>query len=821
MQLRPHQTRALDMLKYSLGKGHMRPMVQAPTGFGKCLDPQTKVIFYDGSVRPVSEIKAGDTLLGDDNTPRTVLAVSRGESMMYKITPVKGDSWRCNENHILTLVSSGDLSIASKGEVIDIDLPVYLELNKTAKHCLKQFAVGFDGWSDADFSLDPYFVGLWLGDGSRRSPIIHNPDSEIISYLCQYGYEIGVPVKSYHDVDNKKCASWRFTTERGAPNPVWNCLKEFLIQDEKYIPLKYLTSSKNQRSRLLAGLLDTDGYYHNGSFEICQKSKPLSDAICILARSLGFRVINSIKLVNECEYQRLTITGDFRNLPLRVARKRPENYGANRNPLRTGFSVEPDGYGDYVGIVVDGNNRFLLADFTVVHNTVLGQAIVNGALAKGNRVIFCVPAVSLIDQTVQSFWNAGIRDIGVIQADHAMTNPSMPIQVASIQTLHRRQIPDADVVIVDEAHRWFKFYERWMKLWDAVPFVGLSATPWTKGLGKYYDDLIIAATTQELIDAGYLSDFRVYAPSHPDLSKVKIRAGDYAEDQLAQVMNENTLVGDAVSDWKQRGENRPTLCFCVDRAHAKHMQERFKAAGVPTGYIDAYTDREEREDIRKKFHSGELKVVCNVGCLTTGVDWDVRCIVLCRPTKSEILFTQIIGRGLRTADGKEDCIILDHSDTHLRLGFVTDIHHEKLDDGQERKNAKAEPRERLPKECPSCSFLKPAKVHECPACGFKPEKQTDVQAGEGKLEELKRKKKTNREMTSDEKARFYGELKTWAKDKGYSEGWASHKYKEKTGVWPNSYRGAPPVEVSEATKSWIISQQIKYAKSKAKRGAAA
>ena len=118
---------------------------------------------------------------------------------------------------------------------------------------------------------------------------------------------------------------------------------------------------------------------------------------------------------------------------------------------------------------------------------------------------------------MKSFAREGIYDVGVIQANHEMTNPSMPIQVASVQTLQKRDIPLADIVLIDEAHRWFKFYGEWMQLWNNVPFVGLSATPWTKGLGKHFDDLIIAATTQDLIDNGYLSDFRVYAPSHPEV----------------------------------------------------------------------------------------------------------------------------------------------------------------------------------------------------------------------------------------------------------------------------------------------------------------
>lgn len=447
--------------------------------------------------------------------------------------------------------------------------------------------------------------------------------------------------------------------------------------------------------------------------------------------------------------------------------------------------------------------------------TKIAAAVVRGARNKGNRVIFCVPAISLIDQTVQSFYDEGLTDVGVIQANHPLTDYAKPIQVASIQTLQSRslgKIPHADVVVVDEAHKLFKFLPRWMAAWNSTPFIGLSATPWTRGLGKYYDDLIVAATTQELIDKNYLSPFRVFAPSHPDLSGVKTVAGDYHEGQLSEAMNQGALVADVVKTWQEHGEDRPTLCFGVDRAHAKSLQARFQAAGVSTGYIDAFTDLEARKAIAKQFHAGEIRVVCNVGCLTTGVDWDVRCIVLCRPTKSEILFTQIIGRGLRTAEGKEDCLILDHSDTHLRLGFVTDIYHEKLDDGKERTASKTERQEPLPKECKSCHFLKPPKVHQCPACGFKPEKQSDVEHIDGELKELRAKRKLNREYSSEEKRSFYGQLKEYGRTMAYKPGWADNKYKEKFGVWPNAHKGAPLVEPTTEVMNWIKHTQIKYAK---------
>lgn len=302
--------------------------------------------------------------------------------------------------------------------------------------------------------------------------------------------------------------------------------------------------------------------------------------------------------------------------------------------------------------------RPLLQAPTGAGKTRIAAEIIKGAYRKGNRVLFVVPALSLIDQSVSAFESEGILDVGVIQAAHERTDPTCRVQVASVQTLMKRTMPACDIAIVDECHKWFQWFETWFR--DAQhPIIGLSATPWTKGLGKHYDDLIIAATTRELIDAGYLSKFRTFAPSHPDLTGVRTKAGDYHEGDLSKAMDQTALVADVVTTWLQRGENRPTLCFCVDRAHAKHVQQQFEAAGVPTGYIDAFTEREEREEIAGRFRRGEVKIVCNVGVLTTGIDWDVRCLILARPTKSEILFTQIIGRGLRTADGKQDCIARD------------------------------------------------------------------------------------------------------------------------------------------------------------------
>jgi len=333
-----------------------------------------------------------------------------------------------------------------------------------------------------------------------------------------------------------------------------------------------------------------------------------------------------------------------------------------------------------------GNKRPLLQAPTGFGKTLTAAHIIARALERDYRVVFTVPALSLVEQTADAFRKEGIDCVGVLQGDHALTDPSQPVQICSIQTLARREKPEAALVIVDEAHRMFESVNAWMShpAWADVPFVGLSATPWSRGLGKYYDDLIVAARAAELIEAGFLSPFVVYAPSQPDLTDVRTVAGEFYQGELADACNKSTLVGDVVATWLARGENRPTLAYGVDRAHAEHLQQRFLEAGIAAEYIDAFTDNAVRERIFRRFRAGVTKIITNCATLTTGVDLDVRCIIDAKPTKSEILFVQTIGRGLRTAPGKDKLIVLDHAGNHLRLGMVTDIHHEHLDAGERR-----------------------------------------------------------------------------------------------------------------------------------------
>lgn len=458
----------------------------------------------------------------------------------------------------------------------------------------------------------------------------------------------------------------------------------------------------------------------------------------------------------------------------------------------------------------NGSSRPVLEMPTGAGKTRLAAEIITRALVRGKRVCFTVPAITLINQTVEAFESEGILCLGVIQAAHPRTDPDQPVQVASVQTLMRRDLPEFDLVLVDECHLQFEFIEQWMERCPETIFVGLSATPWARGMANHWDRLVKPTSMAELIELGFLSPFRVYAPSHPDLSKVRTQAGDYHEGELAEVMGDAQLVADVVTTWKQLAENRPTLVFAVDRAHARKLQEQFGLAGVRMGYCDANTDIVERHHLFKRVARGELAGIVNIGTLTTGVDADIRCIVMARPTKSEILFVQCIGRGLRTASGKADCLILDHSDNHLRLGFVTDIHHDALIAKGQRTKGTKEREVPLPRECPKCHALKPAKVRQCPECGFAPQRQCDVEIGDGKLAELKPGK---RRYTREQKQRFWSMAICLGEQRGKRKpfSYAKAMYKEKFGVWPkdlHDQRLCPDHEFLQYERS----RRIAYAK---------
>lgn len=465
-----------------------------------------------------------------------------------------------------------------------------------------------------------------------------------------------------------------------------------------------------------------------------------------------------------------------------------------------------------------GFRRTVLQMATGSGKTVTAAAMIEGALAKGRNVMFTVPRISLVDQAVSEFETQGIRDIGVIQADHPRADPDAPVQVASVDTLARRDLPPKQgLVICDECHMQSKSVLQMMREWPDTFFVGLSATPWAKGMGRVWQDLQIPVTINDLIEAGYLSTFTAFAPDVPDMSGVKKSQGDYQEAGSAEKMTERKLVASIVETWLEKGENRPTLAFGVNRAHAGAMMAEFERAGIASGYCDAFTDRVEMGLLKRRFEAGEIKVVWSVRKMTTGVDWPVSCIIDAAPTASEMLHVQKIGRGLRVNPGTETCTVLDHAGNSLRLGLVTDIHHSRLDVSQKGEKATAVKAQKLPKPCVSCGTLHAGLI--CPACGHERKRVSSVEVEEGELVELTPKKAKD---TIEDKTRFYSMALWLDRERGKSGKLANGLYRGKYGVWADwrVKREARPMQPDAAFYNYEKSRRIAFGKRMAKQGAA-
>ena len=442
--------------------------------------------------------------------------------------------------------------------------------------------------------------------------------------------------------------------------------------------------------------------------------------------------------------------------------------------------------------------------------THVAKSIIKHGLMHGKRICFCVDRITLLDQTIDVFIDDQIK-LGVVQGDHPMSNTQHPVQVASLQTLARRGSSDwpiADLYIIDEAHVNYAIIQKMMYN-RVAKFVGLSATPFTRGLGLVWDSLVVATTTKELIGRGYLSEYEAYGPSTPNLVGVHRSGGDFAANALEERMN--VLTGGIVDHYKRMADGMKGLYFTPTVAYAQSLADEFSLKGVPADHVSGHDSEERRLDVLARYKSGEIKVITNCEVLTKGFDApDIMGGGLCRPTRSLALHIQMLGRFLRTHPDKEKVLILDHSGNIERLGYPDDDLPDTLDmDERPEPGEQEEREERLPWNCPECHHLVPVGTRQCPVCGFIARAQAEVEVKTGILKRLDNPNITERQQKQD----VYSQLLDHAHLNGYSPGWVAHKYREIFEVWP---RGMLAVRkpVSQELHGWIRHKQIAYAKRK-------
>lgn len=467
-----------------------------------------------------------------------------------------------------------------------------------------------------------------------------------------------------------------------------------------------------------------------------------------------------------------------------------------------------------------GNLVQMLMAPTGAGKTTIASAMKQGACLKGKRAFFIVDSLELVDQAAQRFHEDGL-EVGVIQGDHSWTDYSKPVQVCTIQTLRSRWSGLAehlkpDLVVIDEAHVLHKMHQEIIAdcVERKIPVVGLSATPFRKGLGRLFKRLVVSATLTELTEQGYLVPAHCYAPSIPDMKGVKTTAGgDWADEALAEVMGSAKIMGDVVTNWMQLAKGRQTVVFGCNVAHSRELARQFTQAGILAAHVDGYMDELERAKIIKNFRHGSIRVLCNVAVLTKGFDApETSCVVLARPTKSLMMHYQMMGRGLRTAEGKSDCIIIDHAGNCLRNGVPTEALPTELDDGagknSDRRERNKEKAERLPRPCPKCKHLFAASI--CPACGFKPQAHEDVEWVDGKLVPLGSSMK--RTFSTAEKHDIYAQLLGYAQQHMLKPGWAYFKCQEYCGSAPRDTKTIAAKQPTAEIEKWVRHINIKWAK---------
>lgn len=474
------------------------------------------------------------------------------------------------------------------------------------------------------------------------------------------------------------------------------------------------------------------------------------------------------------------------------------------NDLREGFK--------------QGHRAQLLYAPTGFGKTEVAIYLMKATAEKFNKAAIVLDRIVLVDQTSDRMAKYGIPH-GVYQADHKKYDINKLLQVCSAQTLERRDwIPELDLLIVDECHITREQTSEFIKNNPEVRVIGLTATPFTKGLGSLYTNVVNGSTTDWLVQNKWLCPLKVYISKEIDMTGAKKVAGEYSADDATE--RGIKISGDIVEAWAQKtielfGKPEKTIVFCSGVAHGADLVEQFARKGynfVSISYMD--NDEFKRAAI-EDFAKPDTKIhgLIATDILTRGFDVpDVKIGVSARPfSKSFSSHVQQMGRVMRAHESKEFALWLDHSGNYLRFRgdwdevYVYGV--KTLDETKER--ARREPSEKDKKEskCPSCGHLWPRGVDTCPACGHVKLKRNQVEVVSGTLEELIAEKKVAR----DEKQTFYSELVYIARSRNYSHGWVSHKYKEKFGVWPRGMIevGQPP---STKTSNWVMGKMIKWAR---------
>lgn len=708
--LRNYQKQASDAaVRLFTGKADKNGLIILPTG---CHAKGSSVLTSDGVCIKVEDVKVGDFLLGNDGTPRKVLELHNGVDDMYKVTPIKGEPFVVNGGHILHLYKTkeGKGYNSCQPRYDEISVKEYVVKSANYKHLHKLHRVSQIDFGNDKYLFDPYFVGLYLGDGCCINGLnITTQREEVVEYLREFArtYGLGFRAAEKRNGENK-AKSYFFPyafANNNTPNPLQVTIRglglEGKVAGDKFIPHQYKVASVEDRFSLLAGLLDTDAFYdkEKNTFEYCSKSKRLADDVVFVCRSLGFFAkIGKTKVVKGESYYRIQISGDLNLIPTKVAIRQGRARKQKKSVLVTGFSVEYLGRGEYFGFTLDGNHLYCDNQFFIHHNS--GKSLVIADIAsrlEGPLLVF-QPSKEILQQNFAKLQSYGIFDCGCYSASVGCKDINR-ITFATIGSVmnHMSDFDCFKNIIIDECHYVNSKAGQYKQFIEAKnrQVVGLTATPYrldrteggsilkflTRVRPRIFSKVIYCCQIGELLSKGYLADLHYYDLTALDLRRVRSNStgADYDERSLLAEYERcgfydklsNTVV--KVLQPKSGIPRKGVLVFTAFTKEARQLVDKLQSIGVNSAIVTGETPKKEREAILEGFKRREIKVVANVGVLTTGFDYPaLDTVVLARPTKSLGLYYQMVGRAIRPFEGKDGWIV-DLSGNYSRFGNVADL----------------------------------------------------------------------------------------------------------------------------------------------------
>ena len=651
-------------------------LLELPCAYGKCLGIDTKILMFDGTIKNVQDIKVGDILMGDDSKPRNVLTLARGREQMYKISSKKGDSYTCNESHILSLKSSSTHSkLIKKGDIIDISVLEYLNLPKCF-HGRGGVLLGYKTpiqFESKEIKFDPYLLGYWLGDGTSRHTGITTQESYVIKYIVNL-------FKNKHTDLYLKYTGFQYDYRINSIKNK-NSFKDFLrdknLLNNKHIPHDYLCNSRENRLSLLAGIIDSDGYFNKNCIEITQKNENLLDDIIYLARSLGFACYKK-KVIKTCSnskegpkkgtYFLTNIYGKgIEEIPTLCPRKKGYERKQIKDALTYRLQIEKLDVDDYYGFEIDGNRRFVLADFTVTHNTVLSLNIISRLKKKTFIIVHKEFLMNQWIERIQQFLPKA--RVGKIQGP-IIDIDDKDIVIGMLQSLSMKEYPTSTfesfgLTIIDEVHHissevfsnsLFKLVTKYM--------LGLSATMnrkdgTTKVFKMFLGDVVFKGKRDEAREV--IVHAIKYEVNDEEFNEVKL---DYRGNpaystmisKLCEYNRRSEFILKIISDMLDVNPNQQIMIIAQYKNILKYLYDAITDRNIATVgyYIGGMKEKSLKETESKKI------VISTYAMAAEALDIKTLTTLIMATPKTDI--EQSVGRILREKHSSP--VVVDIVDSH-------------------------------------------------------------------------------------------------------------------------------------------------------------